>query len=47
MFGKAALINGSWKMQDQLVSSILIEETRTKTSYFFLKCTLKKTKQKK
>ena len=29
------------------LSSILIEEVRTKISYFFRKCTLKKTKQKK
>ena len=28
-------------------SSILIEEARTKISYFFLKCTLKKRKQEK
>ena len=28
-------------------SSMLIEEARTKISYFFLKCTLKTTKQKK
>ena len=36
----------SKKLRMFFVKFIVNEETRTKASYFFLKCTLKKTKQK-